>query len=134
MSYSTLDHFAMSGRLFDAVTEAGVIHTGQNMSNHAPIYCKIKVNALDLTLEPNVQQSRSSWSKASETARIEFKDSLAEKLSKLQLPSCIACSNVNCQAQNHVDEMEEYTLNIMEAMESAGKDSLPTSGNMISGR
>ena len=89
VSYSTIDHFAMSERLFAAVTEAGVIHSGQNMSSHAPIYCKITVESLDQTLETKTPHVRSCWVKASDTAKNEFKSSLAEKLNALRMPSCI---------------------------------------------
>ena len=49
--YSTIDHFATSRRVFDDIIEAGVIHSGENLSNHSAIFIKIKVGNLDLQLE-----------------------------------------------------------------------------------
>ena len=128
MTYSTIDHLAISQRLFASVTEAGVIHCGQNMSNHSPIYCKLQVEALDHAQEVITPPLRSSWDKASDSARKDFKILLAEKLNTLQLPSCVHCLDIKCQDLHHRDEMEDYTLGLMEAMESAAKESLPTIG------
>ena len=82
-SYSTIDHFAMSDRLFAAVSEAGVIHSGENMSNHSATYSKLKVGTLDLTVESVTPQQRSCWTKANEDAKANFKTTLASKLGEI---------------------------------------------------
>ena len=127
VSYSTIDHFAMSQQLFNAVAEAGVLHSGDNMSNHAAIYSKVMVGSLDLRLEIAPPQERTCWYKASEEAKLNFKLNLAEKLNQIQEPLCFNCSNVHCQCQDHIDSLEDYTLDILEAMETAGTETLPVS-------
>ena len=39
--FSTIDHFACSELLFKSIKEAGVIHCGENTSNHSTIYTKV---------------------------------------------------------------------------------------------
>ena len=47
---STIDHFAGNSLVYDAVYEAGVIHTGDNPSNHSPIYLKIGLGNIDFNM------------------------------------------------------------------------------------
>ena len=42
-STSTIDHFLLSPRLIQLVSEAGVVHKGDNMSRHSPIWIKLRV-------------------------------------------------------------------------------------------
>ena len=39
-SFSILDHFVTNQRVFEAISEAGVIHSGENPSNHSAIFTK----------------------------------------------------------------------------------------------
>ena len=120
----------MSDRLFAAVSEAGVIHSGENLSNHSAIYSKVKVGSLDLTVETATPQQRSCWTKANEDAKANFKTTLASKLGEIQKPACVHCLDLKCQSMNHTESIEEYTMNVMEAMENAGSECLPTSGGV----
>ena len=49
--FSTLDHFVSNELVYNAVTESGAIYAGDNPSAHDPIYAKINVGQLDITLE-----------------------------------------------------------------------------------
>ena len=128
-SYSTIDHFVTSPRIFKAITEAGVIHSGENQSNHSAIFIKFKVGALDLTLEESKAQSRASWEKANSEAKENFKSTLSDKLDIIAIPNCIGCQDVQCRSEYHYENIEEYTMNIFEAMEAAGKECLPRTGS-----
>ena len=35
---------------------------------------------------------------------------------------------MKCESKNHIENIEEYNMNVMEAMENAGLECLPTSG------
>ena len=106
------------------MTEAGVIHAGDNPSNHSPIYTKLQLNGIDPSTEPPVYQQRVNWAKASEEARLKYNETLAEELQKIVTPPCIECMDVYCRA--HTVEMEDYTMAILEAVESAAKKCLPS--------
>ena len=126
--YSTIDHFAMSARLLSIVTEAGVIHSGENLSNHSAIFAKLRVGELDLQLDFDSPNVWSCWVKANEEAKGHFKSTLANQLHEIPEFECFSCQDVLCQASTHREDIEEYTLNILEAMENAGNECLPKSG------
>ena len=104
-SYSTIDHFGASQRVYNAICEAGVIHSGDNTSNHSAIFVKINVGKLDLTLETPSAPVRVSWSKANTDAQAKYKSTLAEKLNSLVLPDCVSCEDLHCK--DHSDFLEE---------------------------
>ena len=51
---------------------------------------------------------------------------LAEKLNNIVTPACIHCTDVHCEA--HTIELEDYTMEVLEAVESAAGECLPVSG------
>jgi hypothetical protein len=110
------------------MTQAGVIHSGENLSNHSAIYVKINVGQLDLKLEENTPQIRTCWAKANEEAKENFQSTLANKLNEIPQHEFVNCQDVHCQSETHGEGIEEYTMKILEAMESAGHECLPTSG------
>ena len=75
-TFSTLDHFAVSPRLSVLVEDAGVIHSGEHLSNHSAIYLKLKIDKLSLEVEEATRVPRSSWKKANDDAKEAFKNIL----------------------------------------------------------
>ena len=71
-SCSTIDHFGTSSRLYSAVEEAGVIHSGENLSNHSAIYLKIKLGEIELSMEESKREKMVSWEKSIEDAKDNF--------------------------------------------------------------
>ena len=132
-TFSTLDHFSISPRLLTAVGDAGVIHSGENMSNHSAIFIKIEIGTLGLELDNAVYVPRSSWSNATEDAKYAYKESLASRLNNLPLYSCISCHDLNCSDPAHLQGIESYTLELLEAMENAGNQCLPLTNKSKSG-
>ena len=85
-AFSTIDHFACSIRLLPGIVEAGVIHDGGNPSNHpskAAIYAKFDFGQIDLKMEEIKAAKRVDWDKATEEAKVAYKNILAEKLDSL---------------------------------------------------
>ena len=41
---STIDHFFWNSTPNDFIMEAGVLHFPDNLSDHSPVFCKIKTN------------------------------------------------------------------------------------------
>ena len=116
---STIDHFAASERLYQAVKEAGVIHSGENQSNHSAIYMKVGLGDLNLSLEQPANQSKVSWEKATDEAKENFRQTLAVKLGRIHVPEWSNC---------HAEDLEEYTMSVLEAMKNASQQSLPRVG------
>ena len=48
---SIIDHFAGNQNVYNAAKEAGVLHSGDNPSNHSPIYLKVKLGEIDFATE-----------------------------------------------------------------------------------
>ena len=125
-AYSSIDHFACSRGVMAIIQEAGVIHHGDNPSNHSVIYAKLNVGELNLDLESIKAPRRICWSKSSEQARVKFQSTLKEKLSSLPGPMFTECSDIHCT--NHLADIEEYTINILEAIEESAKGELASKG------
>ena len=74
-----------------------------------------------------------SWDKANEDAKLMYKESLSDKLNKIVIqPDCLGCQDLHCKA--HAEVLEDYTMEVLEAIESAGKESLPLVGGSVSGK
>ena len=131
-SYSTIDHFAANSSVFNAVTEAGVVHCGANPSNHSVIYAKFKVGSLNLITEQFKSEPKVNWTAANHESREEYKKVLTDKLNNIPVQSCVDCRDLHCE--EHLDELENYTLNVLEAVEDAGKQCLPLTGGGNSAR
>ena len=126
-AYSILDHFVVSPQFYQVITSAGVIHSGSNPSNHSPIYLKLSVGELDHELESIPSESKISWDKATMDARLQYKNVLGSKLDSISCsPSCVECTDFHCRT--HTEDMEEYTMQVLEAIELAGKECLPSVG------
>ena len=124
-SLPTIDHFVGSQQVLNLTTEAGVTHFSDNLSNHSPIFIKLDVGLFSMSMEsPNIIP-RTSWKKASEEARISFKEDLAGKLRELQVPESVTCQDVHCAVHNH--DIEDYTMAVLQAIESSAQTSLPSS-------
>ena len=127
-SFLTIDHFQLNEKLLESVIEAGVIHITTNLSNHSPIFCKIEVSKLDLCLEDIESHKKVSWNQATKLAKEEFKDRLSYKLNALEDPLCVSCNDLHCSDQRHFDAIDEYTIDVLQALETAGEETLPQVG------
>ena len=110
--------------MLDGLISAGVIHDGSNVSNHSPIYAKFDVVKMDLQTQSYTNSSKINWGLASEEAKSRFKTTLTEKLEGIKLNN--RCTDVHCQSAIHKEQLEEYTLSVLEAMEAAGEECLPS--------
>ena len=61
LSFSTIDHFACSRSVLNSISEAGVIHSGENTSNHSAIFAKLLFGELDEQVEQTKPDKRVNW-------------------------------------------------------------------------
>ena len=101
------------------------MHTS-NISSIRSIYVKLDVGQLKVETDEVHASSRTSWDKASEENKNAFTAAVATKLNEITMPGCISCSNLHCS--DHSDQIDSYTLEVLEAIESAAKESLPAVG------
>ena len=130
--HSTIDHFVSNSRVLNVVSEAGVIHHADNTSSHSPIYAKLKVGLLNTELEIVKPTIRSSWAGASSDARDNYRSLLSQKLNEIKLPDSHNCQNLFCN--EHFEQISDYTLNVLEAVEDAALECLPLVGLGANGK
>lgn len=125
---STIDHFCISSDLVDSCFEAMPLHLMENASNHAPIYLKFKC---DITLLPitgdNSNRRRSpKWDKATPQQKQGFLNTLTELINNINVPNSVcACRNVKCEELSHREELDDYVINLLEAIEEATSRNIP---------
>ena len=133
-SVSTLDHFLISPRLLSLVCGAGVIHRGDNMSRHSPIWLKLDLGILPKKLSVSERVPiKPSWSKAS-VADIEgYTSDLRNKLGALSSPGSLSCVQPNCTDHCHSQDRDTYMLDILLAIVETSYTALPLCGGRRTG-
>ena len=131
-SVSIIDHFISNVPLYDIVKEAGVIHHGENPSNHSPIYVSIQFEEIDRNKEKAKNNSRVNWGKSSEAAKTNYSVTLATKLDMLDIPDSVSCRDIYCNM--HMEQMENYTMSVLEAVQEASQECLACSGGGARGQ
>ena len=125
-SFSTIDHFACSRQMFPIISEAGAIHSGDNPSNHSAIYAKLDIGQINLGIEQVKASKRVAWDKATEEAKVAYQNNLTDRLDSVNIPACVTCRDPNCK--DHIESIDEYTIDVLEAIENAAKETLPIKG------
>ena len=131
MTYlSILDHFFWSETLDAGVRDAGVLHLPCNTSDHSPVYCVVEVDAIQQDLSrPSERKPRPSWKKASQEQKEGFKEDLDDRLSQLTIPaSVLSCRDMHCTDINHKQELDIFTLGLLESIQEIAESSLPVPG------
>ena len=117
VSTTTLDHFVVNERLLSVITDAGVLHLGDNLSRHSPIMLKLDLGSLPT--QKRIRQSiprRPAWYKAEQNHRDEFTNAVHEKISSFPIPESLQCSDSHCQEQHHSEERDSLVLDIMSTL------------------
>ena len=102
---STLDHFFWSKGLSQHVSEADVLHLPNNVSDHSPIYCIIKMEEMSSKKTMQVTENKviPNWKRADERQRMKFKTMLGDKLEDIKVPECLKeCNDVHCKDTFHI--------------------------------
>ena len=110
------------------ILDAGVLHLPGNKSDHAPIFCVVETQAIQQDLsEAAPRKPRPSWKKASVEEKAVFKELLEEKLNLLDAPnSVVSCQDTKCRNLNHKQDLDKFTLDLLETVQYVAEMSLPT--------
>ena len=124
---STLDHFFWNPVFCTSVIDAGVLHLPGNMSDHSPIYCTFDASLIQENLaEQKRAKPRPSWKRASPEEKSNFKLLLEESLSLLNVPESVqACTDVHCQNTSHKEDLDRYTLELLDIVQNVAEEILP---------
>ncbi len=121
---STIDHITWNDELGDKVKTAGVLHLVGNTSDHHPIYCDIQLSCKESSVSMQARKGEKKTKRVStqileEEDWVKFQKELDKKLSKLRVPYCIMCRDVHCKDTRHLEEVDTYTRNVLDAVDSA---------------
>jgi hypothetical protein len=125
--FSALDHFLLSGSLFDnAVDRVFVDHGADNLSDHDPIFLELRMSSPVVSHSEQVYSARPAWRKASprelERCRTIMTANLAEVLAPAE---ALSCQDVLCKNALHVRDINAYDNQIIEACAAATAAAIP---------
>ena len=83
---TTIDHFLWNESVSNQISDAGVVHSIDNNSDHSPVYCVIKVAHNKVTDTPVVAgASRPNWKAANTEEKEAFKQRFGDKCIRINL-------------------------------------------------
>ena len=129
---SNIDHFFWSERTANNIENADVLHLPGNTSDHCPIYCSLKINISPSSRTPiTCNKSKLSWKKATDIQKDNYQTTLEQHLKNLECPSGAKhCKNVHCQSENHQTQIDEFLKDLLESINSAAVNCLPSASNI----
>ena len=124
---ATLDHFFWSDSLSNNVIDAGVLHRPENLSDHSPIYCVLQYPDVPEEVHDQVQQKpKPSWKKSSHEQKDCYRVMLEERISQMIIPPSVTnCRNVQCRIKAHRDDLDIFTMELLETMQGVAEENLP---------
>ena len=135
VSQSTVDHFVLSPRLLPLFVDCGVIHRGDNLSVHSPIWVKVQVGALPLKKQVSASsQKKPSWSRATEEQVDAYTAELQGKLQAVHVPPSLHCQDVLYKNAAHSEERDSLVLDILCAVVETSYTTLTQYGGKGGGR
>ena len=118
---SIIDHFFWNDTL--NISDAGVIHLPENMSDHCPVFCKFSIPVENIEVTRNTDDIYNSfplWSKLTEEERSRYKEEVQWKLKKINIPlHLLECRNVHCKDNRHREDIDELMLAVVTTMEDS---------------
>ena len=130
VSRSVVDHILLSPRLISLVEDCGVVHRGDNLSFHSPIWVKLRVGALPIRnkVQP-ANTKKPSWSRASAEQVATFTATLHDRLQALSVLPGVHCTDVHCSDSSHSSDTDSLVLDVLCAIVETSYTSLPLYGS-----
>ena len=119
---SVIDHFFWNEEFGSKVTDAGVIHLPENMSDHCPVYCKYTIvpkKSVPNNLHRTANRTLTSWNKATEEQKVEFSNEVTTVLENVPIPTHLRCRNVHCNDPSHRAAVDEVMSTVLISLEEA---------------
>jgi len=121
---SWIDHFFVSDALLKSVICCDIIDTGENLSDHLPIYCTLHLdNITDTPLQISVRAKyRERWDKAD---LLSYYYKSGECLQSIVAPVTVLHCNTGCKCTNHAKLIDNYYFCIVNMLKLAAFDCVP---------
>ena len=133
--YSMLDHFCVSPETMDLCEEASPLHFAENMSNHDPIYLKLKCPRLPSNTSNNnpinnSKQDKPQWNRASKTQISQYQETLNALINNIYVDNpSLYCSDLHCSDENHISNLDRMWLELMESISTAAEGNIPSNSS-----
>ena len=131
MSVSCIDHFLVTNNLWPDISHAQVLHLGENLSNHEPIFISFKVDENPIVAPENVTKvynnEKPLWFKASAENIQNYRDELKSYLDNLIFSDGLKCEDVSCTDPNHLLELDNVYKFLSESIDLSVKNNIPLS-------
>ena len=122
-----VDHFLFTEELGTFVNCAGVIHRGDNISGHSPIFMELNVSCLPKKVfSEALKQPKQNWKEATPEDKIQYKIDLDNSLRTITQPdACLKCLDVKCSREDHREALDDYIVDILETIETCTLRNIP---------
>ena len=124
---SWLDHFFVSHPLFNSVISCDAVDRGDNLSDHVPVYCVIKVDfaACDRIVTNKISQPlvyRERWDLAD---TVKFYLQSGVNLQSIEKPSALLDCDDRCACEEHRVEINRFYERIVNALKISAVGCVP---------
>ena len=123
-SLSILDHFIVSENIIPYVSDYFCTHDGDNLSDHSPVYLKLKIDTKHLSGNNKIFEGRPKWDAADKGSLEMYRNCLSVLLCDINIPmEAINCVNMNCK--EHIESINQYHNDIIDACLRAAIECIP---------
>ena len=126
--FTVLDHIFWTESLQSKITNAGVFHSPDNLSDHSPVYCEIMcdISPDSSSTDKSFFIPKPKWKLASPAEKTLFKQKLNDMLKLIDVPTSVfSCNNVHCEDDRHIIDSDIFMSSILNAIEIAAYECLP---------
>ena len=111
-SSSVIDHFVVEPNILSDISHAQVIHLGDNLSNHDPIFLNIQIDTVPIVSQVDNTNETANypkpvWHKASDVHLYNYRRDLKSNLYNLVLTDGVLCNDPTCSDNNHHKDILE---------------------------
>ena len=121
---SILDHFFVSESLLQDIFSVEVLHEGDNLSDHCPLFLRLNIGCHHQQFTAKNHPPKLAWHRATEQNIVEYKQLLALLLSEIHLPhAAFQCEDP--AVCTHRDELKQFSTNVNAACMAASLACIP---------
>ena len=129
---SCIDHFILPSNMLNDVVEAQVIHLGDNLSSHEPIFMCLKIDRLvdaNCFSVPEIKNCgcKPSWAKASAENIENYRNQLSAFLENVNLSNGLKCNDLECTNLDHHVDIDNFYKEFSDYIDLAVKNCIPVS-------
>ena len=132
-SRNTLDHFMVSKDLIPYISDMGVIHSGDNLSGHSPIFMSLRIDKIkeqESSIEHPIPRIP-SFDKANPDEIENYINLLQGQLEEIKIPEGVVdCWNSSCKQEKHKGDSDDFILSVVQKMIEASHQTIPLTGSL----